>query len=442
MRFLPHLVCAIAFISVLSQFGKTLLGLAGVPNVIPVFRDLTLVCLGLWAVARTDFFRSRTFFAAILVSFIVIVINIIVAMFQGRHFAGVYYARLYALPLVFAVACHGWLLTSTDEQAESLVRFILRCVTVLLLAAIVIFMAVEFKPNLLNTLMGGERGPLAAAWYIAGATWLRMGLPATGPNSLGMIFALVWLLLLTITLSPIKQLSPNRRLPFLLIGSMFVLLLTFSRSSWLAAVAGSVVLVASCFKAWRLHRILTPLRVFAFASVSLVVLIAAGLYIDDYSNGALTRWVSLNLTGSDPSMIGHTRSFAIALSQIEEYYLIGYPRGSVGPKALLFGGGMYNVENSFLGIIYDVGIPVGVLLMAMFILTLRGMWRHRCQLAAAAAFGLASFFLPYAFEADMVIFFFMTYAMLGRIGMLEKGRSAASAEQRNAPPICAYPVSG
>ena len=95
--------------------------------------------------------------------------------------------------------------------------------------------------------------------------------------------------------------------------------------------------------------------------VLLGVLMVAGLIVDQVSDGYVTRWVELNAKGKDPSMIGHARSIEDAINKFDEYALVGYPRGTVGPKAIIFTGVVNNVENSLLGLLYDMGLPMSAL---------------------------------------------------------------------------------
>lgn len=410
-----YIVCLIAFVSVFSQFGKTILGLVGMPNVIPAIRDISLIALAVIAISRTDFFKSTGFYGAVLLCMFILVLNIFIALFDGRIFAGFYYARLYALPLFFSVASYGLIMTLNNREISRLAGFVYYGGALVVAASIIIFSAVELNPLLLRTLMGSEQTQLASAWYIAGGIWLRMGLPATGPNSLGLFVGLYLLFLLALQFSGRANEVGGRQFRLVISLSVAVLLMTFSRSSWLACFFGVIALFFSCRKEWELGRYIRPMAIVGYIVGGVALAVIVLLSLDSYSNGAVTRWLELNISGKDPSMIGHQQTLVVAWELLDKYFSVGYPRGSVGPKALLFGGGFFNVENSLVGIFYDMGVPIGLGFIVSVGLLLRGMWMHRSQISILVAFLLASQFLPYAFEADVIIFFIMIYVVQGRL---------------------------
>lgn len=424
MKRAAYLLCVIGFVSVLSQFGKTLLGMGGIPNVIPVIRDLLMLALALLAISRINFFQSADFFIPAIICLLLVLLNIFVALFDGRLFAGVYYGRLYSLPLIYAVAVYGLILTLEKIAVRQLARLVYVSGAMMAGLAIAIFASIEYNPALLHTLMGGEGGTLATAWYIAGGVWLRMGLPATSPNSLGLLLGLYWLFLLALLWSGLANEICGRSFQVVFAVTLAVILMTFSRSSWLACFFGGVALFAATWKEWKLGHLLRPMRLLGIAVVGGCFGVLLVFLVDAYSNGAVTRWIELNYSGTDPSMVGHKQTFALAWSLLDEYFMLGFPRGTVGPKAALFGGGLNNVENSVLGIFYDMGVPIGLAFMLCICLVLRAMWRHPSQASVLVGFLVAAQFLPYAFEADVIIFFLMLYALLGRLMACERSNSA------------------
>ncbi len=409
-----RLLCLVAFVSVVSQFGKTLLSLAGLPNAIPAVRDGLLLVLALYALSRTDVFKFRAFYLWALLCLLCIAANVLVAVAEDHHLAGLYYARIYLLPLLFAVALEGLVLRASPAQISALLRFMFYGGVLLMLVAFGIFAAVEFNPRMLRSLMGDEQGPLASAWYISGGTWLRMGLPATGPNSLGLVVGLYGVLMASVLLTRPPRVLAKPALAAALACSLLVVAMSFSRSAWLAAAAGGAVLLLACVPGAVLFSPANIAKMIGAGAAAAAVTAAALLFLDLYSEGAVGRWAALNLSGADPSIVGHQRSFVHAAETLDDYLWYGHPKGSVGPRASLFGTTVNNVENSVLAVIYDMGLPIG----SVFLLAVAGMlsalWAHRSQWSVLIAFSVCAMFLPYSFEPDVVVFFLFVFVVLGR----------------------------
>jgi len=113
------------------------------------------------------------------------------------------------------------------------------------------------------------------------------------------------------------------------------------------------------------------IRIFVTILLGILVVIVSLMVVDFFSNGAIEKWLFLNTSLRDPSMQGHYSSIINALDNFDQYYLSGYPRGTVGPRAQLFTIDFYNVENSTLGIIFDMGLSCAVLFFVIYALLLK-----------------------------------------------------------------------
>jgi len=145
------------------------------------------------------------------------------------------------------------------------------------------------------------------------------------------------------------------------------------------------------------------------------LLAALALFVDETSDGFVTRWIVLNTSFSDPSMLGHFRSIADAMDKLHEYILWGYPKGTVGPKAAIFTGLTNSVENSFLAVLYDMGLPIGVTYSIAVVTLLATGYHNRYQLVLLASFLPPFFLLPYVFEIDVQIYFAFVFLAVGSI---------------------------
>jgi hypothetical protein len=430
-----YLTCLVAIAFILSQVINTLLRLAGIPNIFIPTREVLLVGLAIAALRRIGFNENRLFYGSALALVIIIIANVFVAIFEGRHFEGLFYARLYALPLLFSVACYGWILTIDEEEIKKVGRFLYILGVFVMFCAVLIYFAAEGNPGILSTLISGqENSQLAVTWYIAGG-WMRMGLPATAPNSLGVIAALLYIFGLSLNLSGMASALRIRYSWILLLLTCGVLILTFSRSSWLGAFAGTCVLFITCWKIWKIGESIGLFRLFASVLSILLGIVIFAYFIDIYSDGIVGRWITYNLTGTDPSMVGHGNSIENAWELAHQYYLFGYPRGTVGPRAAQFGGDFNNVESSVFAVFYDMGIPIGILFMIFSSLIIVSMFRHISQLAPMLILFLVMQFLPHVFSPDINIFFLIIYTVLGKL--MSTGGSLRCADGCNRSVACA-----
>lgn len=410
-----RILCIVAFVAILSQFIKTLLGLGGLPNPVPVLRDGLLLTLAVVALYRVDVFRQRGLFISLLLLGFLLILNAAIGALQERHFAGLYYARLYALPILSAVAVNGLLRHAGTEQLRGLSHQIFWTGAIVLAAAIGIFLSIEYDPALLRSLMGGDTGELATAWYIAGGTWLRMGLPATSPNALGLMTAMYLLFVLTVWFDGrYLQVGKAARV-IVVIAAVMVMALSFSRSSWLSFFCGACLLFFLCRREWGIGSAMGLVKLGSALVVISVAVVLALIYVDDYSGGFISRWLTLNTSGTDPSMVGHGHSFLLAYYGLEDYFWYGYPKGSVGARALLFGSVVNNAENSILSVFFDMGVPIGLVFLGLVVAVLRNLWVHKAQWGMLGAFSVSSMFLPYVFEPDMIGFFLMLFVLTGRV---------------------------
>lgn len=403
-------VFAAAFLAVCGPLLKNASGIAGLPNWLPLVRDpliIAVACLGIARVSVFDDFRWRWLLLWLLL-FVFTYMG--VSLYQDRAIVGLYYLRLYLLPILFGIGVIG--LMARYEKAglaEALLKLLLSWNLLLFIVALGIYILLLEVPQLRPSLFGSELLP--TAWYISGGTWMRMGLPAAGPNGLGLVFALHALLLLVILVAKPSRPSSlgNAKLAVHLGLALIGLMLTFSRSSMLLFILGGLILVI-------LPGVLSfarLIKLFAASLLGLLLLVAIGYGFDLYSDGYVERWLTLNFQGRDPSALGHMHSVRDALDRWAEYALVGYDRGTVGPKAQLFTGIFNNVESSWLGLLYDMGL-VNSLPYVLCISTMLFIgYVHRGQLAVLIGLAAPFALLPYIFEADAVLYAFFIYLLLG-----------------------------
>lgn len=176
------------------------------------------------------------------------------------------------------------------------------------------------------------------------------------------------------------------------------------------AGAGTLLLYVNRSKFEAIKGIAVFIMVAAILSgVTLAILAMA----DATAFDQISLWLELNLSGNDPSMQGHLVSFQDAWEQLDQYYLHGFPKGTVGPKALSFTNKIHNVESSPLALVYDMGLPLSFLFMAGWVLILAEFYVTQAQWAVLFGFIVCTQFLPYVFEADSQIYFLFIYVLVG-----------------------------
>lgn len=396
----------------LGSFLKILLGVAGVPNIVPVLRDPLLLLVCLLGVSKLDFFKTRKWQVLILLLTIFSAIYVFSSLLEDRTVVGLYYLRFYFLPFLFFLGALGIMTMDTSIiRNRILFRFLLWWNALLFVIALTIYVVLQVVPTLRPTFFGNDLLP--TAWYISGGVWMRMGLPASGPNTLGLLFALnafVFCSLLILKKTKGSEIIASTSAVFVgVFISLIGLMLTFSRSSMLILILALPLFML-------MPGVLNFSRFFKLSvviSTLLALIVFAGVAADIASDGYVSRWVELNMSMKDPSMLGHLRSITDAIDKFYEYALWGYPRGTVGPKAIIFTGVANNVENSLLAIVYDMGLMLSAVFIFATVLLYSFGYTNRVQLILLGAFAAPCMLLPYVFEPDALIYFAFIYLLLG-----------------------------
>jgi hypothetical protein len=71
-----------------------------------------------------------------------------IATFDNYQIEGLYYARLYALPVLFAIVCKGWLFTAEKEVLMRIVKLIYILGSGFLFLAVAFYIATQVDPFL------------------------------------------------------------------------------------------------------------------------------------------------------------------------------------------------------------------------------------------------------------------------------------------------------
>ena len=94
------------------------------------------------------------------------------------------------------------------------------------------------------------------------------------------------------------------------------------------------------------------MQIFKLLIKSITIIFIAIFVISFFESSPIYEYLSNLFSGDDPSSNGHFDSLVEAIEHFHEYYLFGYPVGTVGSRVDT----IYNVESSFFILIYDKGL--------------------------------------------------------------------------------------
>lgn len=398
-------------LSLLTQVLKRVTDGYGIPNVVSPGRDLIIFCVFAYLLFASDLLTDRLFVLASTIMSLVLICYLFIATFEGKLFAGLYYIRVFAIPIIFIYSLIAFADGLKRQQLSRSWVFFLAANFFMLVTTTSAYLFASVIPSFKATLMGASNlEGLQDAWYISGANILRMGLPFSSPNSLGVYIALTMLVILAKITVDLKSKGHSSTIYYVLIGLNFcALAMTFSRSATLLFLLGAVVTMfnprTSNAKIMRVGF----LSIISCIALAIPILIL----IDTLNDGVLYKWFYLNTNMSDPSMRGHQDSVILALEKIDEYFLWGYPKGTVGPKALLFTSRYENVENSFFAIFFDMGLLFGGAFLIGYGMLLRRLYKSVFQVGILLSFLLVMQLLPYIYEYEIIIYFVFCYSLIG-----------------------------
>lgn len=396
------------FLAIMANPARMFAERFGITNLSIPLRELFLYGLLAATLPIMDLFNRKGFAVSLFFLMIFVAVYISISALDDRHFQGLYYLRIYITPILFTVCTLAWIRFATKAEIVNVCRILLWMNGLIMVGAVTLYVAMQINPSLSNIVFGINQLPWS--WYIAGG-FLRMGLPFAAPNNLGSYAALNVLFLLPLLIKGTGEVASKSFLVVMLFINILALTLTFSRSAMLTVLIGLTLI---CM----LPGVITQkrlIRIFVTILLGILVVIVSLMVVDFFSNGAIEKWLFLNTSLRDPSMQGHYSSIINALDNFDQYYLSGYPRGTVGPRAQLFTIDFYNVENSTLGIILDMGLSCSVLFFVIYALLVKEGYVGVAQLPVLVGFIINMQFLPYIFEPEIMGFFLFVYLIIGAL---------------------------
>lgn len=243
---------------------------------------------------------------------------------NGDFLIGLKSLRIYVEPLMFALMVYIY--RHNDMPMKYLQQIYIKSVLITALISIVFY--IIYWTGHINYFI--SEVPLTS--FLSGGIIFRSYLPIGCPNQLGLF------LLSGIVLAYLSEIKKKK---CVLIFLTISLILTISKSAILAALFYFGLLYCGKFRNIRKLIVFWVLLFFCYFIIE--------LYFPDTP---FYIYITNLFSGNDPSSNGHIASLQDAIEAFPEYYLFGYPTGTVGARVET----IYNVESSFFILMYDKGI--------------------------------------------------------------------------------------
>ncbi len=369
-----------------------------------------LLIITLIQIVKGDIQYKLTLFEKLTVAFIVL--NILYVCFSGSPYRALYVSRIYFVPMLLIPVIKTTNITKDDiKKTLNLVMgsTILICIWGQLQAYIL-------KDGFLVKLGYGTQRVnhglrLKNEFYVFGGGYMqRVTGTFAAPNTCGMYLA--FLIVVLVFISALVGLNERYKNITLLISGI-TLIMTFSRTSWIACLAGIGIYFYKNIKNTDKSKLLKWTGVILCAGV--VVMAADYFVIRTGITSALVSLVTNTLTGRDSSMTGHLISWKESVVKVIKHPF-GTGIGHNGPRALLFYKYPNLTESSYFLIMYEVGILGAVLYFSAFVraaldnLKIYRKTRKKevlCIFAVIIMLGLCYLTLPYVQDFELLVMFYL-----------------------------------
>ena len=236
----------------------------------------------------------------------------------------------------------------------------------------------------------GSNGMLHHSFYFAGGLLQRNIATFSSPNDLG--FFLVIVIVMLDSHNIFQKKTVLRLINIVLYFSLF---LTFSRSAMLGLVIYHF-----------LNNIKRGLKIICLV---IIVFSLINFFFSD-ALFSIRNFLSMTLSGKDPSIRGHIDSLLFSISLIKENFIFGLQMGRVGPKASMYFNTLIDVESSFFCLLLDVGF-IG---FCLYITSIFSLMKKKLVLLLLVSVFPALFLLPMIYELEVML---ILYGFIGLISI-------------------------
>ncbi|MDE6252693.1 MAG: O-antigen ligase family protein [Lachnospiraceae bacterium] len=282
---------------------------------------------------------------------------------SSSKYQAMYISRIYIMPMFLVPVIKYTDITKQDLKNAIYVvmaNTIIICIWGIFQAQ---FLGDEFLVDLgYRTQRVNHMIKLKNEFYILGGGFMqRVASTFAAPNTCGMYLAIV----ISIVTFLNKDMQINKVYTYITLGiSAVTLLLTFSRTSWIACLAALMVhfilFVKWDKKTWKKV-------IICGVSAAMLVVIADILIIRSGIVMAGFKLIFNTVTGRDSSLIGHFSSWGESVIRIFKHPL-GLGLGNNGPRAMKFIKKPNLTESSYFLMAYEVGILGAALYFSSYII--------------------------------------------------------------------------
>lgn len=351
-----------------------------------------------------------TMFEKLTAAFIILIVVYI--CFSGSPYRALYISRIYFIPMLIIPA-----VKTTDITKDDIKRLLnITMGSTILICIWGQLQAYILKDGfLINLGYGTQRVNhglrLKNEFYVFGGGYMqRVTGTFAAPNTFGMYLA--FLIVLLVFISKVVRLNEKYK-NFTLLICGITLIMTFSRTSWVACIAGLAIYYYKNIKNLDKTKALQWVGIITGAGV--LVMLADYFAIHTGITGALVSLIRNTLTGQDSSMTGHLISWKESVVKVIKHPF-GTGIGHNGPRALLFYKYPNLTESSYFLIMYETGIFGAVLYFSTFVraaLDNLNIYRETrkkevlCIFAIIIMLGICYLTLPYAQDFELLVLFYL-----------------------------------
>lgn len=295
---------------------------------------------------------GNTVFETLLLAFMAIMF--IYVCVSGSKYQALYISRIYILPM-FLVPVVKYTDITKDDIKKALYLIMANTIIICLWGIVQAqFLGDSFLVDLgYRTQRVRHMLKLKNEFYILGGGFMqRVAGTFAAPNTCGMYIAIV----IAIIVFLYRDMKINRVFTYITLSvSAAALVLTFSRTSWIACAAALFIPFKMFVKWDKKTRDRVLLYALSVMGAVAVVIIADVLIIRSGVSMAGFRLITNTVTGKDSSLIGHLNSWYESVYKIFRHPL-GLGLGNNGPRALRFIRRPNLTESSYFLMAYEAGI--------------------------------------------------------------------------------------
>lgn len=253
--------------------------------------------------------------------------------------SAVYVARVYIIPFL------AYYIFKNLIVDREIYKFIVNSLTIitLIISAYAIVQSLFLKESFLRKVGYLTADRLPYSYYLSGIQGVQRAFGTfSAPNTLGLFLAIVILIVIIN-----KDLISRKLFIFSLVIMTITIILTFSRSAWIALICALLVLFNK--------KLIERKNILIMSGTVVGVIIVDLILFRGRLTNTVGTLVSNTITGKDTSMVGHLNSLVESM-ELAVTNVTGLGLGLNGPKSLMYSNINNLTESGYFLAFYDVGL--------------------------------------------------------------------------------------